>query len=201
MESGTCPYTKLGRLMTAYRAIDADGHVDPALAADWKQYVEAPHGEKVDKIAKRQFGLSGHGSSTQRGAWDPKARLGHMDQEGIEAAVLFGSSKGVEALTAGDAALGPAAARGFNNWLHDYCATDPRRLKLAAWLPLDDVEEACKEARRAVTALGAAGLVLLPFTRSLPMDDTSFFPLYAEAEALDAPLLIHAPGELRGFAQ
>ena len=49
-----------------------------------------------------------------------------------------------------DLQLGAAMCRAYNNWCHDYCSTDPKRLKFVAVLPGSDVLEMVKEARRAV---------------------------------------------------
>ena len=184
-----------------FRIVDADGHVEPGIVADWKRYVSGPQGEAIERLAKAWYFPSAHGSSTQRGAWDPAGRLVDMDKEGIDVAVLFGSSKGVHVYTGDDAVLAPAVASAFNNWLHEYCGRDPARLKGAAWVPLDDIGEACREARRAVAELGAAGIVMHPYTKNFTLDSPYFFPLYEAAESLDSPILVHATGQAGRFLQ
>lgn len=179
--------------------IDADGHVEPALVVDWRQRIAGEQGEEVDRTAKRWFDLTGYGSSTRRGAWDPAARLEDMDSEGIDVAVLFGSSRGVDALTGGDDDLGPTVARAFNDWLHDYCAHEPARLKAAAWVAPVDVAQACEEAERAVSTLGAVGVVMPAVTRFRSADDPVLDPLYETCQRLDVPVLFHGIGDCAGF--
>jgi len=180
--------------------IDADGHVEPAAVVDWKRAIGGTAGERVERIAREWFDRTGHGSSTQPGAWDPAARLADMDKDSIHTAVLFGSSRGVHAFTGGDVALGPIVARAFNDWLASYCARDPSRLKAAAWVALEDIETACKEAERAVSDLGAVGVVIPPFAGDMAMDDPHYFPLYKRVEELGVPLLVHGAGELGSLA-
>jgi predicted TIM-barrel fold metal-dependent hydrolase len=48
-----------------------------------------------------------------------------------------------------DTKLLAACVRAYNNWACDYASAAPDRLKWAAALPMQDVEEAMKEARRA----------------------------------------------------
>ena len=64
-----------------------------------------------------------------------------------------------------------------------------------ALVPLQDVGEAVKELRRAVTQLGMAGAVL-PANSSeagvrLPLGDQQFWPIYEEADRLDVPIAVH----------
>ena len=188
--------------MPAYKVIDADGHVEPAPVCDWTRYVRAPYGAMADKLAKAAFDRSGDLTTTRRGGLDAKARLEDMDTEGIDVSVLFGGSMGLSTGMAGeDRAFGKALAEGYNNWLHDFCAENPDRLKSAALIDPDDIDAACREARRAVSELGAVGIVMRPFHKNLTVDDPYFFPLYEECEKLGAPLLVHGPGEFRKYLQ
>ncbi len=193
--------------MPDYRVIDIDGHVEPSVACDWTKYVPAPFGDVAQKLAAERFDRLGYMTTGRRGAWDPAARLEDMDSEGIDVAVLFGSSMGISTgvddvgdlfgskISLGeqgsDLQLGLALAQGYNNWLHDYCAKDPERLRGAALVPLEDMEKACAEARRAVKDLGFPGIVTRPSLKNVTMDNPYFFPLYETAEALDVPLLVH----------
>jgi predicted TIM-barrel fold metal-dependent hydrolase len=142
---------------TSPQVIDADGHVEPALVLDWARAIVGTDGTDVANAAKRWFDLVGHGSSTHAGAWDPRARLVDMTTDGIDLAVLFGSSRGPSAVSAGDRRLEPAIARAFNDWLAEYGGEDRNRLKPAAGVVLHDIEAACAEAKRAVETRDAAG--------------------------------------------
>jgi hypothetical protein len=64
--------------------------------------------------------------------FDPVSTLTAMDIEGIDVAVMYGT-RGRQILCHDDLAPDYAAAlaRAYNNWAHDYCKSDPRRLKPA----------------------------------------------------------------------
>ena len=88
-------------------------------------------------------------------------------------------------------ALGLALAEGYNNWLHDYCGRSPRRLFAAALVPLEAVDLACQEARRAIEDLGAVGILSRPLLRNMNLDNPYHYPLYTLAEELNVPILVH----------
>ncbi|MCH7914455.1 MAG: amidohydrolase family protein [Deltaproteobacteria bacterium] len=46
-------------------------------------------------------------------------------------------------------------ARGYNNWLFEYCKADRERLKGVALVPLQDPSEAVNELKRCVKDLGS----------------------------------------------
>ncbi len=96
-----------------------------------------------------------------KGCRDPKARLGDLNQQGIDQVVviplmMFGAYLFVENPQA--AAL---IARAYNDWADDWCATDRRRLFPAAVLPLQDPKLAAEELRR-VAAKGFKVAMIRP---------------------------------------
>jgi len=58
------------------------------------------------------------------------------------------------------------------------------RLKAVALLPFQNVPEAVKELRRAVTELGMSGAFAPAVGLRLPLGHPEFHPIYAEAERL-----------------
>jgi len=122
-----------------------------------------------------------------------------MDTEGIDIAVLFPSvgSNGWRNAPP-DAAM--AIARAYNDWLHDFCQADSKRLKGVAMLPLHDPSEAVKEAQRAVGSLGFVGVFARPEPlRNLPWHSRYFDSVWSCLEELAVPIGFHsaaAAGEL-----
>src|SRR5262249_37636149 len=91
---------------------------------------------------------------------DAKAWLAFLDTVGIESAVLYPTT-GVGFGIIQDPAWATAVARAYNNWLADrFCRVSPARLRGAALIPFQDVPEAVKELRRAVTELGMVSVVV-----------------------------------------
>ena len=123
------------------------------------------------------------------GAWVPEERLKVMDEEGIDIA-LFYPSLGLDwESSSDDADLVAAHCRVYNDWLIDFCSTDPSRLVPIAHISFMDVEQAVAETRR-VVGLGAKGLMLLAFPprNGSPYGEPTFDPIWAEAESLGLPV-------------
>lgn len=132
------------------------------------------------------------------GAWDPKARLATMDDEGIDATVLYPSL----ALTFGP--LDPIEAvrnplfvadlhRAYNDWIAEFCAADPQRLHAAAVVPLQDIDLAVAEARRAVGELGLDAIMIrsASYVDGLPFSHRAYDPFWATVQELGVPVGFH----------
>ncbi len=127
----------------------------------------------------------------QPGGWDPHMRVKDMDVDGIDIAVLYPTVGlffgGVE-----DAGLAAALCRAYNNWLADYCKAYPDRLVGVAVVPIQEVEEAVREARRAVEKLGMRGVMIRPNPyRGRNWDDPVYDPFWAEVQSLGVPVGVH----------
>lgn len=215
--------------------IDADGHViepadlwerelPPSLRArgfrirwdaDMRQeqvFVEErlllPAGIVGVGLAGRPFEDVGKGvrfGELMPGGFDPVARLRDMDAEGIDVAVLYPSVglflEGIE-----DPALAAASCRVYNDWLADYCRTNPGRLIGVAAVPMQDASAAVAEARRAVAELGMRGIFIRPNPcGGRALHDWYFEPFWAAVAELGVPIGLHPsgagdlPGALQGL--
>ncbi len=128
----------------------------------------------------------------QKAGFSAEARLLDMDEKGVDAQVIFPSRGGqVIGRDFKDVALLDACCRAYNDWSADYCRADPKRLRWAAMIPLQDVDLAIQEARRAA-GKGAVSI----FVRPNPVEgrnlfDPEFDPLWAAIEKLGVPVSIH----------
>jgi len=181
--------------MNSYPVLDADGHVEPPVALDWRRYVPQPWADSMRRHAERMHAQYGAITARRTGMWDPRERIVDMDLEGIDMAVLFGGLVGIDPVDVPEtAACAVATARGYNDWLAEYCSAHPERLKGVACLALRDMDTACRELERAVTQLGFVSAVLPVRVGDHNLDSDYFAPLYELAQALDVALSIHAPG-------
>jgi len=88
-----------------------------------------------------------------------------------------------------------ALARAYNNWAHNYCASDPQRLKFAAQIAMHDVPTAVEEAYRCVTELGAVAIIGTPNpVNGQHLHDQGCEPLWDELERLNVPIGFHPTG-------
>jgi predicted TIM-barrel fold metal-dependent hydrolase len=158
-----------------YKLISADGHLNEP-GDLWTSRVPAEHRDRVPRIERFERGDGwvmeeapgarpfGWGAAAGRppdqldewirfedlnpGSYDPAARLREMDQDGVDAEVLFPS--GVIGYVSGtkDPELHLAMVRAYNDFLSEFCAEDPTRLGGAAVIPHCGVDQALAEIER-----------------------------------------------------
>jgi len=120
-------------------------------------------------------------------------QLGAMDEEGIDVAVIY-PSRGLFALTIPDMdpRLAAAVARGYNNWLYDFCQADHTRLIGAGMISPFDIEDAVSETRRCVQELDFRGVFLRPnIVHNRTWHDPYYEPLWSTLEELGVPVGFH----------
>ena len=125
--------------------------------------------------------------------WTGEVQLGAMDEEGIDVAVIY-PSRGLFALTIPDMdpRLAAAVARGYNNWLYDFCQADHTRLIGAGMISPFDIEDAVSETRRCVQELGFRGVFLRPnIVHNRNWHDPYYEPLWSTLEELGVPVGFH----------
>src|SRR5262249_56885268 len=93
-----------------------------------------------------------------RGGYDPDQHLADMRLDGVAGEVLY-PSQGLFYFRVADPALMSAIFRAYNDWLAEFCRTDPARLKGIAMINLDDVEEGTLELERAARRRLARALI------------------------------------------
>jgi predicted TIM-barrel fold metal-dependent hydrolase len=146
------------------------------------------------------------------GGRDPDARIADMDRDGIDAAVLyptyamfFGPTDPIEALH--NVEFVADCQRAYNDWVAEYCAAHPSRLFGIATVPLQSIELAVAEARRAVGDNGLKGVMIRPsaYIDELPLNHSVYDPFWAACQELDVPVGLHpgvhvdTPGACRKF--
>jgi len=126
--------------------------------------------------------------------YDWGARVRHMDEQGIDAAVV---SVG-QAINYGWAA--PELAREVAEMANDDLAAGtrefPGRIYGIAQVPLQDPVGAVTELTRAVEDLGLKGVQLLSNVEGRNLDQVGFEPLYERIEELGVPIFLHPYGVL-----
>jgi uncharacterized protein len=146
---------------------------------------------------------------TMMGALFNRIRLQHMDREGIDVQVIYGSLT-LTLASVLDAELAVALCRAYNNYIRDDCEPYRTRLVPVGILPLQDVPEALNEMRRCVEQLGMPAVSIAPnlpvphpdAPQAFPsiraprhLSDPQFHPLYEAAQALEIAIGIHgSPG-------
>ena len=107
--------------------------------------------------------------AVERG-YDAELQVMGMELEGIDIAVLFPTA-GLSFLARDnmDPQFSAAICRAYNDWMHDFIQHSPDQLKMAAMLPMHDVNLACAELYRCVKDYGAVGAFVRPELPQRPL--------------------------------
>src|SRR5690349_1722969 len=170
--------------VVAERLISADSHVKMSheqvkrhLAAEHHAAYDAASGAYEARMsrgtgaANRAGATGGQAMAAQNAVftrpsyWDPVERLRDMDADGVDVEVLYSEVSAFRYLSNVDGAVSEAI-RAFNDALHDFAATDPKRLIVSYQIPIHDIDVAIAEVAR-VVALGGKSLQLPVFPNEL----------------------------------
>ena len=151
--------------------------------------------------APETISSEGRFDEVPRGGYDPEQHLKDMALDGVAGEVLY-PSQGLFYFKLADPLLMSAIFRAYNDWLAEFCRTDPARLKGIAMINLDDVEDAIKELERAAR-LGLSGAMITEYPlEERRYDQPEYEPFWAAAAALNMPLSLHTAtrrqGRIRG---
>ena len=140
--------------------------------------------------------LIGKYSHAMRRNFDAGSQLEAMDVEGLDMAVMYPTSgfwiTGIDGM---DPRLAAASCRVYNDWLGEFCATDPSRMFGVASVSPHDVASAVEEVRRAVTQYGMKAIFLRPNVyNGRSWHDPYYDPLWATAQELDVAVGFHESG-------
>lgn len=171
------------------RAIDCQSHLFvPELVEMMRKRKVPPYCYKQDGGIYVVTGPPGEWRRRLRDKhMDAEAKLADMDAAGIERTMLSINDPGPERFGAD----GPAAARICNDWIADLSRRYPQRFSGLAVLPLQNMREALKELDRCAGKLGMKGILLYSNLAGKFPDEEEFGELFAEAERLDIPVLLH----------
>ncbi len=98
---------------------------------------------------------------TTLGAMFNRVRIEHMDTEGVDVHVIYGTLNLVfSSLIDKDFAI--ALCRAYNSYIADDCRGYDNRLKPIGVLPLQDVNEAVAEMHRCINELGMISVAVAP---------------------------------------
>ncbi|MBV9120379.1 MAG: amidohydrolase [Chloroflexi bacterium] len=192
--------------------LDADGHVferDEVLY----QYLDSPFAGCVDMLYESFFPTNDGWHRTAHALALAQKRRGEtyrhegqqapdrpeitaqewlkaLDLTGIEATVLY-PTRGLGFGRVRDPDWAVGLARAYNNWLYDQFTKQSSRLLGVALVPVQNPECAVVELRRAVDELGMVGGLLPGAGLKRAFGDEMYFPIYAAAQDMGVPLIVH----------
>src|SRR5580692_2365497 len=147
--------------------------------------------------APETISAQGRFEDVHRGGYDPAQHLKDMALDGVAGEVLY-PSQGLFYFKVADTKLMSAIFRAYNDWLAEFCRTDPARLKGIAMINLDEVHEGVRELERAAR-LGLSGAMITEYpAEDRRYDQPEYEPFWAAAAALDVPLSLHTATRRQG---
>ena len=170
---------------------------------DLHTYMETPGiGRSVNLTVCRAAGIPRHEVNAAlaenpdwvgaSGGHDPVARLADVWADDTVAEVLYPTA-GLTLMQFDDDELQSACIRVYNDWLAEFCATDPDRLIGVALVPTWDVEAGVAELDRCAD-MGLRGAMIWtspPATREYSFFSDRYETLWATATERSLPVSIH----------
>jgi predicted TIM-barrel fold metal-dependent hydrolase len=173
----------------APRLVEREGH-DAWVVEDGEPkpltILSAAAGKTRDELRKRVIRFA----EMLPGAYDPRARLEALDQDGIDAQALYGDG----AMGAKDPELRTVLCRAYNDWLAEFCQVAPERYLGLAVLPIHDPAAAVHEIERAAALGGIRGFFVGHDGADFPLTDDSYDRVWAAAAATHRPVSVHIGG-------
>jgi predicted TIM-barrel fold metal-dependent hydrolase len=167
--------------------IDCQSHIFPS------EYIEIlaqnPHPPQVIRRGSEAIVTYGDVQTfrLQDEAYDPKRKLKDMDAAGVDIALL---STNIPPPCMLSPELGNKGAQSINDAIAELVDTYPNRFAGLACLPWQNPDEAITEMDR-TKRLGFRGIMLYSHIGGEPVDAPHFEPVYAHAEALQMPIVMH----------
>jgi uncharacterized protein len=204
-----------------YRLISADGHFNEP-GDLWTSRVSSRFRARVPRIERFEqgdawvfpgyedrpvpfaWGACAHRRPEEMGPWcrfeeinpgsyDPVARIAEMDEDGVDAEVLFPSgATNTYVASAEDPELHHEMVRAYNDWVSEFCAHAPDRLGGTALIPNRGVKGSLAEVERVLDMPGFVGFLMKAYPHGdadgiEPEDDA----VWEAIEASGKPLTIH----------
>ncbi len=143
--------------------------------------------DRADRMASK--GLYSEDSKKALRLTNPQMRIQDQDLDGIQAEVLYGILGAVNRIN--DSRAGAEVTRIYNDWLADFCKTDPRRLIGLGLIPGNNSQAAVAEATRLAKLGGIRGLEMSLSGNAIPLFERQWDPLWAVMAEAGLPLHLH----------
>ncbi|MCK1791109.1 amidohydrolase family protein [Pseudomonas violetae] len=126
--------------------------------------------------------------------WDMNRRIEHLDEQGLDAQIMCATP----VMFAYDAPIERALpwAQLMNDRALEMTAVSPKRLKVLAQVPLQDIDAACREASRAKAA-GHVGVQIGNHVGNRDLDHEGLVTFFTHCAQDDIPVLVH-PWDMMG---
>jgi len=158
-----------------YLRMVKDGTADRGMVSLWGFYARSPS-ERATLIIERLLDLG-------------EQRIRHMDETGIDRAILALTAPGAQALWDVNEAKG--LAQRANDYLAEHVAARPQRYVGMTTVAPQDPDWSAREIVRGARQLGFKGVQINSHTHGEYLDDPKFDPIFRALADTGQPLYIH----------
>ena len=206
--------------MSSYRVVSSDNHVfEPADL--WTSRMEPRYSDRCPRIVREDNGgdfwycdglrgnFASSGSQAGRrfdaadtlsrsdtmedvlaGGYVPEEHVKDMDADGIDVGIVYPTA-GLTLYRVPDTELLNAVFSTYNDWLAEFCAPFPKRIRGIAMLNVDDVQVGVKELERCAKMGLSGGMIPVYPLPGRSYDRPEYEPLWDAAVDLGMPLSLH----------
>ena len=147
--------------------------------------------------APESISVHGRFEDVHVGGYDPNQHIKDMKIDGVSGEILY-PSQGLFYFKIADSALMSAVFRTYNDWLAEFCQTNPKQLKGIAMINLDDVSDGVRELERCAKK-GLAGAMIAEYPHEEQRyDSPEYESFWAAAQDLNMPLSLHTATRREG---
>ena len=139
------------------------------------------------------FGRGRHYEDLNPAGFDPHERVKVLDSEGIDLSVMY-PGLGLKLGGIVDPQLAVHSCAIYNDWVAEWCSASPDRLKAVGALPMQDPQEAAREAGRIRERGLVAGFCRPNAYNEVPFFDPAYTPVWEALEEHDLTLGLHITG-------
>ncbi len=161
-----------------------DLFVIPGMQSPIPMGLVAAAGKKPEEIT-----LVGRFEEWHRGGWDPEARIGDQERDGVDGEILY-PTIGMVLCNHEDLDFKKACMDAYNLWIAEYCGAHPDRLFGIGQTAMRSPAEGIEDLQR-IRALGLKGVMLPGHPGQADYDSPIYDPFYEAAIALELPLSFH----------
>jgi len=152
------------------------------------------------RTAQELAGLSARAKFEElhRGGWDPEARMGDQDRDGVSAEVIY-PSVGMILCNHPDPDYKKACFDAYNLWIAEYSGAHPDRLLGLGQTGIRTPEEGIKDLEK-MKAMGLRGVMMPGFPILEDYDSKIYDEFFEAAISLQMPLSFHILTSREGIA-
>jgi len=122
--------------------------------------------------------------------WDPVERIKDQEIDGVEAEVLY-TTLGMPLFGLNDADLQRACFTTYNDWVAEFCASNPKRLYGISLISLEDIDQGVKELERTHKNGMRGAMIWGSPPADKPYSSRVYDKFWQAASELQMPLSLH----------